>query len=191
MKKENNEEKIKENEAGITDENEVKEAKEAKEEKPAKDKKKDKSDGEIEKLRQELADKEDKYLRLYAEYDNFRKRSQKEKADIYSSSKADIINEFLPIIDNFERAAADEGADPEAYRKGIELIFKQFLGVLEKNGVESFGEEGETFDPAIHSAVMVVEDENLDKNVIAQVYSKGYKFGDKIIREAVVKVANT
>ena len=81
MKKENNEEKIKENEAGITDENEVKEAKE---EKPAKDKKKDKSDGEIEKLRQELADKEDKYLRLYAEYDNFRKRSQKEKADIYS-----------------------------------------------------------------------------------------------------------
>lgn len=146
---------------------------------------------EEEMLREQIKEKDDMYLRLCAEYDNFRKRSQKEKADIYSSSKAEVISEILPILDNFDRAAANSEADFESYKKGIELIFGQFLKVLEKFGVESFGEEGDTFDPNLHSAVMVVEDENLGENVIAQVFSKGYRLGDKIIREAVVKVANS
>lgn len=146
---------------------------------------------ETDKLKAELAEKEDKFLRLYAEYDNFRKRSQKEKSDIYTSSKADIIKDLLPVLDNFDRAAANAEADFEGYKKGIELIFGQFLQFMEKNGVETFGEEGEAFDPNLHSAVMVVEDDLLGENVIAQVFSKGYKIGDKIIREAVVKVANS
>lgn len=165
----------------------------AEENKPEKkEKKKDKkSDSEIEKLKNEIAEKDDKFLRLAAEYDNFRKRSAKEKSDIYASSKSDVINEILPIIDNFERAAQNSEADFDGYKKGIELIFNQFLAVLKKFGVESFGEEGEQFDPSLHSAVMVVEDDSLGENVIAQVFSKGYRLGEKIIREAVVKVANT
>ena len=146
---------------------------------------------ETEKLKQELAEKEDKFLRLCAEYDNYRKRSVKEKTDAYALSKADVIKDLLPVIDNFERAAQNSEADFDAYKKGVEMIFSQFKTILEKNNVESFGEEGETFDPNFHSAVMTVEDESLGENVIAQVFSKGYKLGDKVIREAVVKVANS
>lgn len=167
------------------------ESAENKEEKPKKKDKKSKDGSLIETLKSQIAEKDDKFLRLAAEYDNFRKRSAKEKSDIYASSKADVINEILPILDNFERAAQNSDADFDGYKKGIELIFNQFLGVLKKYGVESFGEEGEAFDPSMHSAVMVVEDPELGNNVIAQVFSKGYKLGDKIIREAVVKVANT
>ena len=149
-----------------------------------------KEEGEEEKLKKELAEKEDKYLRLLAEYDNFRKRSAKEKQDIYSSSKADIIKEFLPVIDNFERANITD-SDYESYKKGMELIFNQLMAILEKFDVTGFGEVGEKFDPNIHSAVMITQDENLGENEIAQVFSKGYKLGDKIIREAVVQVANS
>ena len=124
-------------------------------------------------------------------YENFRKRSQKEKSDLYTSSKADLIKELLPILDNFERAAENSEADFDGYKKGIELIFNQFLQLLEKYGVDSFGERGEEFDPNIHSAVTVVEDDELGENTIAQVFSKGYKLGDKIIRPATVTVANT
>lgn len=142
-------------------------------------------------LKSELEEQKDKFLRLAAEYDNFRKRTVKEKSDIYQSSKADVVNEILPIIDNFERAAQNADADFDAYKKGIELIFNQFLSVLKKFGVESYGEAGDEFDPSLHSAVMTVEDDSLGSNVIAEVFSKGYRLGDKIIREAVVKVANT
>lgn len=155
-----------------------------------KDKKKDKN-SELEKIKSDLAKKEDDYLRLYAEYDNFRKRSSKEKQEVYSNTRAEVIKDLLPVIDNFERAAANSDADFDAYKKGIEIIYGQFLKILETNGVESFGEEGETFDPNFHSAVMAVEDDSLGENVIAQVFSKGYKLGDKVIREAVVKVANS
>ena len=146
---------------------------------------------ELDAIKNELKEKEDKFLRLAAEYDNFRKRSVKEKSEIYSSSKADVINEILPIIDNFERASQNSEADFDAYKKGIELIFNQFISVLSKFGVESYGEPGDEFDPSIHSAVMSVTDDTLGDNVIAEVFSKGYKLGDKIIREAVVKVANS
>ncbi len=148
-------------------------------------------ESEIDKLNKELSEEKDKFLRLAAEYDNYRKRSVKEKTDAYSAAKSDVISDFLPIIDNFERAAANSESDFDGYKKGVEMIFTQFMNVFSKYGVESFGEEGETFDPEYHNAVMVVEDENLGDNVIAQVFSKGYKLGNKIIREAVVKVANS
>lgn len=148
-------------------------------------------ESEIDKLNKELSEEKDKFLRLAAEYDNYRKRSVKEKTDAYSIAKSDVISDILPIIDNFERAAANSESDFDGYKKGVEMIFTQFMNVFSKYGVESFGEEGETFDPEYHNAVMVVEDENLGDNVIAQVFSKGYKLGDKIIREAVVKVANS
>ena len=141
-------------------------------------------------LQKALDDKNDQFLRLCA-YDNFRKRSQKERQDIYAASRADVIKELLPILDNFDRAVVNSEANFEDYKKGIDLIFSQFKQLLEKNGVESYGEEGDTFDPNIHNAVMSVEDESLGENVIAQVFTKGYKLGDRIIREAVVKVANS
>ena len=144
-----------------------------------------------EQLQKALDEKNDQFLRLYAEYDNFRKRSQKEKQDIYSSSKADVIKELLPVLDNFDRAANNTECSLEDYKKGIELIFNQFGEILEKTGVESYGERGEDFDPNIHNAVMTVEDDELGENVIAAVFSKGYKLGDRIIREAVVQVANS
>ena len=144
-----------------------------------------------EQLQKALDEKNDQFLRLYAEYDNFRKRSQKEKQDIYSSSKADVIKDLLPIMDNFDRAANNKDGSYEDYKKGIDLIFNQFVEMLTKNGVEAYGERGEEFDPNIHNAVMTVEDAELGENQIASVFSKGYKLGDKIIREAVVTVANS
>lgn len=148
-------------------------------------------DTKEEELQKALDEKNDQFLRLCAEYDNFRKRSIKEKQDIYSLSKADVFKELLPVLDNFDRAANNADANLEDYKKGIELIFNQFKDILAKNGVESFGEIGEEFDPNIHNAVMSVQDDTLGENVIADVFSKGYKLGDKVIREAVVKVANS
>ena len=144
-----------------------------------------------EQLQKALDEKNDQFLRLYAEFDNFRKRSQKEKQDIYTSSKADVIKELLPVLDNFDRAANNTECSFEDYKKGIDLIFNQFSEILGKTGVESYGERGDAFDPNIHNAVMTVEDEELGENQIAAVFSKGYKLGDKIIREAVVTVANS
>ncbi|MBR6784999.1 MAG: nucleotide exchange factor GrpE [Clostridia bacterium] len=142
-------------------------------------------------LQKALDEKNDQFLRLCAEYDNFRKRSQKEKQDIYSSSRADVFKDLLPVFDNFDRAAQNKGAGLEDYSKGIDLIFQQFADILKKNGVEAFGAPGDEFDPNIHNAVMSIEDENFGENTVAEVFSKGYKLGDKVIREAVVKVANS
>lgn len=163
---------------------------EAKSEEKTKSKEK-KSGGEAEKLQKALDEKNEQFLRLCAEYDNFRKRSQKEKQDAYSNSKADVVKDLLPVIDNFGRAAENTDGSFEDYRKGIELIFNQFLDIIKKLGVEAYGERGDEFDPNIHNAVMTVEDEELGENVIAEVFTKGYRLGDKIVREAVVKVANT
>ena len=144
-----------------------------------------------EQLEKALNEKNDQFLRICAEYDNFRRRSQKEKQDIYTSSQADVYKELLPVLDNFDRAENNSDANLEDYKKGIELIFNQFKEILTKNGVESFGEIGDDFDPNIHNAVMSVQDDTLGENVIADVFSKGYKLGDRVIREAVVKVANS
>lgn len=141
-------------------------------------------------LEKQLAEVNDKLLRTVAEYDNFRKRSQKEKEAIYGDSKAEIIGKLLPVIDNFERADAAADTDPENYRKGIEMIVKQLLDTVGALGAEAFGEKGDTFDPNFHNGVMHVDDEELGENVIADVFMKGYKIGDRVIRPATVKVAN-
>lgn len=141
-------------------------------------------------LEKQLAEKNDQLLRLAAEYDNFRRRSQREKDDLYKSSKAMVVAELLPIIDNFERAEKNPTDSLCDYKKGMEMTYSQFLEVIKKLGIETFGETGDSFDPNIHSAVMHVEDEKLGENVIAQVLSKGYKLGEKVIRSATVSVAN-
>lgn len=141
-------------------------------------------------LKKELDEKNDQLLRLAAEYDNFRKRSQREKEGIYSDVKAKVLGDILPVLDNFERAAETSGDDVESLKKGFDMILNQFTDVLKKHSVESFGEVGESFDPNLHNAVMHVENEELGENVISQVFSKGYKIGDKVIRPATVQVAN-
>ncbi|MBQ6267693.1 MAG: nucleotide exchange factor GrpE [Clostridia bacterium] len=142
-------------------------------------------------LQKALDEKNDQFLRLCAEYDNFRKRSQKEKQELYNAARADVIKELLPVLDNFDRAAGNRDASAEDYKKGVELIHTQLGEILKKIGVAPFGAAGEAFDPQIHNAVMTVEDEAFGENEIAEVFSMGYKLGDKVIREAVVKVANT
>ena len=144
---------------------------------------------EEDKLRAELADTKDKYLRLMAEYDNFRKRSAKERLDISASVKADTVADILPVMDNFERALGTETQD-EAYKAGIEMIFKQFSDAMTKLGIEAIDPVGEVFDPNIANAVNQIEDPELGENVVAQVFQKGYRIGDKVIRYAMVVVAN-
>ena len=182
------------NQNEVTQEKEVteKEEKETNEKGKKCDKKKcrEKDEAENEKLKKELSEKEDKFLRLLAEYDNFRKRSAKEKSDTYSLAQTDVIKELLPVLDNFERAKAAANSSLEDYQKGIELIFGQFKAVLDKIGVESFGDRGDEFDPNIHQAVSTVEDEDLGENQVSAVFSTGYRLGDKVIRAAVVQVAN-
>ncbi len=136
-----------------------------------------------------LREQEDKYLRLLAEYDNYRKRSQKEKETAWTTAKADTAKEFLPVYDNLERALKQETAD-EAYAKGVQMIMTQFKTTLEKLGIQEIPALGETFDPNLHNAVMHIDDENLGENVVAEVFQTGFQIGDKIIRHAMVKVAN-
>ena len=131
----------------------------------------------------------DSYLRLAADYDNFRKRSAKEKEMLYSAGKADAVEKLLPVYDNLERALNQATAD-EAYKKGVEMTMTQLIGILNGLGVEIFGEVGEAFDPNIHNAVMHTEDDTLGENVISQVFQKGFKLGEKIVRFAMVQVAN-
>ena len=170
---------------------ENKEVKEEKaEEKEVKKEKKAKEQSNEEKLQKELAEKSDQLLRIAAEYDNFRKRSQREKDALYIDCKASVIKELLPVADNFDRIFANPDITFEDYKKGVEMTFKQFETVFKDLKVESFGEEGEEFDPNFHNAVMHSEDENLGENVITNVFAKGYKIGDKVIRPAMVAVAN-
>ena len=136
-----------------------------------------------------LAAKEDQFLRLAAEYDNFRRRSQKEKESAWSDAKADTAAAFLPVYDNLERALKQETAD-EAYKKGVEMTMTQLKEVLTKLGIEEIPALGEPFDPNLHNAVMHVEDEGAGENTIVDVFQTGFKSGDKVVRFAMVKVAN-
>lgn len=146
-------------------------------------------ESELAALRKQVEELNDRLLRTLAEYDNFRRRSQKEKEAIYGDVKAETVAKFLPVIDNFERAAGTAG-DFEAYKKGIEMTVQQLFDVLSGLGVEAFGEKGEAFDPNVHNGVMHEENEELDENVVSDVFMKGYKMGDRVIRHATVKVAN-
>ena len=144
---------------------------------------------ELETLKNNLSVQEEKFLRLAAEYDNFRKRTQREKDGIYQDAVADTVKKFLPVYDNLERALHHETAD-EAYKKGVEMTLTELVKILDALGVKPFGEAGETFDPQRHNAVMHIEDESLGENVIAEVFQTGFAHGDKVIRFAMVKVAN-
>ena len=128
-------------------------------------------------------------LRLLAEYDNYRKRSQKEKENAWTTARADTIKELLPVYDNLERALKQETAD-EAYAKGVQMTMTQLKTVLEKLGVEEIPAQGESFDPNVHNAVMHMEDEALGENTVVEVFQAGFKMGEKVIRHAMVKVAN-
>ncbi len=150
-----------------------------------------KAEEQIGQLEASLAEANDKYMRLYAEYDNFRRRSQKEKEGIYSDAYIDALTQILPILDNLERAAQYGGDDKEhPLAKGLELTLKSFYETLEKMGVTEIPALGEQFDPNVHNAVMHVEDESLGENVVAEVFMKGYARGDKVLRHSMVKVAN-
>ena len=131
----------------------------------------------------------DSYLRLAADYDNFRKRTAKEKDQMYSNGKADAVEKLLPVYDNLERAM-NQPTEDAAYKKGVEMTMTQLVSILNSLGVEIFGQVGDTFDPNIHNAVMHTEDENAEENTITQVFQKGFKLGDKIVRFAMVQVAN-
>ena len=140
-------------------------------------------------LKDELAQVTDQYLRICAEYDNFRKRTQKEKDNLYGDIRANVITSFLPVYDNLVRALAAETQD-EAYRKGVEMIMNQFNTTLEKLGVTEIKAVGEKFDPTLHNAVMHVDDESKGENEIVEEFQKGFKIGDKVVRFSMVKVAN-
>ncbi|MBO5449351.1 MAG: nucleotide exchange factor GrpE [Ruminococcus sp.] len=141
------------------------------------------------RLEDELAQSKDKYLRLMAEYDNFRKRSAKERLELTDTVKGNTLKEILPVFDNFERALAAETQDT-AYKQGVEMIFKQFGDMLAKLGVEIIDPLGETFDANVANAVSQIDDPELGENEVAKVFQKGYKIGDKVIRYAMVVVAN-
>lgn len=144
---------------------------------------------ELESLKDQVAQQEDKYLRLAAEYDNYRRRTAKEKDSIWNDAKADAAQAFLPVYDNLERALKQETAD-EAFKKGVEMTMTQLKTVLEKLGITEIQALGQTFDPNLHNAVMHVEDENFGENTVCEVFQAGFMLGDKVIRFAMVKVAN-
>lgn len=145
---------------------------------------------QLEKLQKEFEEHKQQHLRVLAEYDNFRKRSQNEKNVIYNNAVSDTVQAILPIADNIERALSQENASAEDMRKGVEMIESQIQSCFEKLGLTEMGKVGETFDPNLHNAVAHIEDENLGENVIAAVYQKGYKLGDRVVRHAMVQVAN-
>ena len=145
----------------------------------------------MEGLAKQLAEEHDQYLRLAAEYDNYRKRTAKEKEGIYANAKIDTIKGMLPVYDNLERGLAQFGAeDDDPHKKGLEMIFNQYKEALTKLGVTPIDCVGKEFDPERHNAVMHVDDENLGENVVAQVFQKGFLLGDRVIRFATVQVAN-
>lgn len=144
---------------------------------------------ELEETQKALAGEKDKYLRLLAEYDNFRKRSARERDNIYADVKADTLLKLLPVYDNLERALQNQTAD-EAYRKGVEMTMNQFTEALKTLGVTPIEAVGETFDPTLHNAVMHTDDPERGEQEIVQEFQKGFKMGDRVIRFSMVQVAN-
>ena len=144
---------------------------------------------ELELKQEELDDITDRYKRVLAEFENYKKRSSKERESLYNSILGDVVEAMLPVVDNLENAAKVETQD-ENYKKGVEMVLKQFKDVLQSKGVEEIKTVGETFDPSLHEAVSSIQDENLGEKEIAQEYRKGYKIGNKVIRHSMVVVAN-
>ncbi|WP_308529169.1 nucleotide exchange factor GrpE [uncultured Oscillibacter sp.] len=139
---------------------------------------------------EQLESVKDQFVRLTAEYDNYRKRTAKEKDSLYQDAKADTIKEFLAVYDNLQRAVSTEGDEDSPHKKGLEMIFHQYQEILKKLGVTEIEAQGQTFDPEKHNAVMHIDDENFGENVVSQVFQAGFMLGDKVIRHAIVQVAN-
>lgn len=156
---------------------------------PKKEKKKSKKEAELDALKAEISEKSDLLIRTAAEFDNYKKRTEREKASVAEFAKAGIIKKLLPILDNVDRAAQADKQSAD-YIKGVELIIKQFESLGSDLGIEEIAQVGDTFNPSFHEAVMHTEDENFGENVITQVLQKGYKIGDTVIRPAMVAVAN-
>ncbi len=186
------EEKIEdlEQEVAETAEEVAEETKKEDTKKEKKKKKMSKEAEELEKLKEEFEAYKNSHLRILAEYDNFRKRSANEKTMVYGNAVADTINAILPVADNIERALAQENATAEDMKKGVEMIGNQFKAGFEKLGITEIGEVGEAFNPDLHNAVSHVENDELGENVIAAVFQKGYKLNDRVVRHAMVQVAN-
>lgn len=145
-------------------------------------------ESEVDVLKKQYDELYDKHLRTLAEYENYKRRTQKEKDETYVNAQADTVSKLLPVLDNLERALATEETSP--FKDGVEMIVKQLLETLEKMGVTEIEAVGKQFDPNLHSAVMHIEDEELEANVIVEQFQKGYMLGDKVIRYSMVKVAN-
>ena len=145
---------------------------------------------ELQKLQKLREEEQDRYMRVLAEYDNYRKRTEREKAATYEAAAAETVAQFLPVADNMELALAQQGCSAEDLKKGVEMIQKNLDEILTKLGVSTMGQVGEPFNPEYHQAVSHIEDPALGENVIATVYRKGYRIGDKIVRHATVIVAN-
>lgn len=141
-------------------------------------------------VKKQLDEEKDRYLRLMAEYDNYKKRTQREKAQTYSDAKADTLTAFLPMIDNLKRAAASPANDGEGMKKGVEMILVQAAEILKQCGIEEIEALGKPFDPTVHNAVLHIDDESFGEQEVVEVFETGYKIGDKVIRHAMVKVAN-
>lgn len=146
-------------------------------------------DNEINNMKTELEETTDRLKRLMAEFDNFKKRSAKEREGLYNSLLADIVSSFLPVVDNLEKAV-NSNTEDEGYKQGIELVLKQFMDVLSSLGVKEIEGVGSAFNPEYHEAVSSVQDENLGEKEIKEVFRKGYKIGDRVIRHSMVVVAN-
>jgi len=144
---------------------------------------------EVNPFEEKYNQERDAHLRLAAEYDNFRKRTTKEKEASYGNGKADAVAKMLPVYDDLERAV-NQPTEDAAYKKGVEMTMTELVKIFTGLGVEIFGEVGETFDPNLHNAVMHIEDEALEENVISTVFQKGFKIGEKVVRFAMVQVAN-
>jgi molecular chaperone GrpE len=171
-----------------------KKSEDTKEEKEVKEVEKDvtqeETTEEVNPLEKELNDTKEQLLRVTAEYANFRKRSEKEKNESFAYATAKTVGEILPVIDNIERALSNQQEDYEGLKKGVQMTYDGLVATLEKLGVTAYGECGEQFDPNLHNAVMHVEDDSLEANVITDVFQKGYKINDKVVRPAMVKTAN-
>ena len=149
----------------------------------------EKLQAKIEEQKEEIDEKDDRIKRLMAEFENFKKRSDKERLGMYNSVMGDVVMKLLPVLDNLEKAVAAESKD-EQYKNGIEMVEKQFQDVLKANGVKEIESIGKPFDPSLHEAVSLVEDSNLGPKTIKEEYRKGYTIGDKVLRHSLVVVAN-
>ena len=185
------EEEVKETEVPAQEKAEAPAEEPEKSKKEEKKSAKDKAKKQIEALENELAEQKDKYLRMMADYDNFRRRAAKERESVYTDAYCDALEAVLPVMDNLELAARYSGGDAEKIAEGVNMVLNSFGAVFEKLGIEEIeAAPGVAFDPNLHNAVMHIEDESFGENEIAEVFTKGYKKGDKILRYTMVKVAN-